>query len=518
MKRIGTGFTNHLLENTSLIYIFLPCFLFALGWLTPLIAIPCCFVLAFALYRAMKMLEAPPAVDESGPDPECAPESPLLTGLRLTAILGLVVLVVVFSGIGGYGHQVNDYAMKHNSFLRDFMEFPWPVAYASRGKSASGPLVTYFAFYLPSALVGKALGWNAANLFSVIWSCVGLYIAVLWFLRLVGKISIGYTLLFLFFGGLDLIGWLLTHKSFFPIDRHITLDFWLGHAAWQDPVLQAAGGDAQWYYFSNMTFLYQAVHHILPGTIIVLMCMYQATHRRSVENLALLWAAAPLGSVLVAIGMAPYVLVSMVAARCRNLWTFQNVVAGPVLLLISGLFFLSNNAQYPHGWLWQFQKASTAWIVLLLFYTIEFGAYVAVCPGRLTDPGTRPGRLWWWTAVACLMVFPLYRLGVYNDLAAKAALPSLLVFQVYLACTIRNARADHERSWARLLVFLLILGSCSALNEFSRGVGDILRPAPPPYESIRHVTELPDQEVARQLFGDENAFFWKYLAKPLEYH
>ncbi len=188
-----------------------------------------------------------------------------------------------------------------------------------------------------------------------------------------------------------------------------------------------------------------------------------------------------------------------------------------MLALVSWLFFRSNNAEYPHGWLRQFHSMTTAWIVLFLFFLIEFGVYLAVCPPRLAAAGGRPGRLWLWTAIGTLVVLALYRLGVYNDLAAKAALPSLLLIQVYIAATIRNASTDTEKQWARILVFLLLIGACSALNEVSRAREHPLRASPPAYEEVRIVTELPQQGVALQLFGDPEAFFWKHMAKPVAY-
>ena len=503
-----------LLEQVSLVFVFLPCFLFLLGWMKWVYGVPCALVLAAGLFFAFRSSREP------WEDPLCPATPDVAPGWRPIhhgAIVGLVVLLVLLSGIGGYGYQVPDYAMKHNSFLKDFMDSPWPIGYKPLGASAQGPLVTYFAFYLPHAFVGKFLGWEAANFSSLLWSILGVYLCVAWFLRLVGSRSFWYAALFLFFGGLDIIGWMMVHDYFFMVNRHLTLDFWLGHGAWADELLAKAAGDCRWYYFSNMAVLYQCVHHLLPGGVVVLMTFHQAMRRRTMANTGLLWAALPTGSVLVALGMMPFLLVSLLATRGRQLFTFQNLAAAPMLAFVSFLFFHSNNADYPHGWIWHDQSMTTVWIVLFLFFIIEFGAYLAACPA-LENPGTRPDRLWLYAAVGTMVLFSLYRLGVYNDLAAKAAIPSLLLVQVYIACTIRNASTPHERQWVRVLVFLLFIGAFSAFNEVSRALEAPLRTAPPPVESIRKVTELPQQGVAIQLFGDPEAFFWKHLAKPVHYN
>jgi len=514
MKALVGALREYCLEKASLLYVFLPCLLFCGGWLKPLFAVPACLILLAGVYAAVRSLTS--SQDEEDQRP-AEPQNRAVLAIRCGVIAGLVVFVVAYSGIGGYSFQVGDYAMKHNSFMKDFIEYPWPLGYEHTGPhDRPGPLVTYVAFYLPSALVGKVLGWKAANFFSLVWAMVGLYLIVMWFLRLVGKVSVRYTLLFLFFGGLDVIGWVVLNSDFFPIARHRTLDYWVGYGAEADPAVKAVLNGVKWFYHSNMTFLYQSCHHLFPGSIIALMIANQAIRRRSVESLLFLWAATPLGSVFAAIGMAPYLLVSLATTRCRNLLTFQNVVAAPMLLLISGLFFLSNSGEYPHGWLWEFQDLRASWIFLLLFCLVEFGVYVAACPVNLENPGTRPARIWWWTAIACLALLPFYRLGKYSDLTAKAALPSLLMLQVYLMSTIHNATTRSERNAVRLLVVLLLIGTVSSVNELTRGLSGGLRSAPPPQERVRHVGELPGKKVATQLFGDPEAFFWRYLAKPLD--
>ena len=537
MRYLMRALCRNLLEKVSLAYIFLPCFLFVGGWLKPVFSIPVCAVLAAGLCKAVKSFDEPFDEDDL---PPVERQNRVALVINCVLIAALVTVVVVYSGIGAYGHQIMDYAMKHNSFMKDFLEYSWPLGYAKCGpRNEAAPMVTYIAFYLPSAFVGKLLGpfmaciashcprifaeqtsewwgWNAANLFSLAWAIVGVCLIMGWCLRIVGKVSVFYALIFLFFGGLEIVGWVILTKSFFPARGHPTMSFWMGYGAEADPGIKTALNGVKWFYQSDMTFLYQSCHHMFPGSIILLMIVYYAMRRRSVANMGLLWAATPLGSVFVAIGMAPFLLVSLIEARMRRVFTFQNVIAAPVLLLVIGFFFLSNRGEYPHGWLWKFQDLRVTWLLLLIFYIIEFGAYAAVCPRHLSEEGTRPGRIWWWTAIACLLLLPWYRLGKYSDLSAKAALPSLLILQIYLAATIRNAKTPAEKNAVRLLVLFLIIGSFGSINELTRGLGDRLHP-PPPYQTIRHVNELPGQDVAAQLFGDGNAFFWKYLAKPVDY-
>lgn len=511
----GAGGGRHALERITLAYIFLPCVLFCFGWLTlPLGVLVCALLLAGVLYAFCSVGDMPAPEKDDG----TIPNRPWRTALNLTALGAVVVIVVLYSGIGACSFQVLDYALKHNSFLKDLMEYPWPLAYGKTGpRDLPAPLATYIAFYLPSALVGKILGWNAANFFSIVWAILGIYLAVLWFLRLVGTTSFLYGMLFLFFGGLDLLGWELINGHFLPNVAHRTLDYWLLYGTRTNPAVHASIGDIIWPYGSNMTFITQGIHHVLPGWLIVLMVMYQVVRQRSAANLIFLWSAAPLGSAFVALGMLPYLPVCIYETRGKHLFSFQNMVSAPVLLGISGLFFLSNKAEYPAGWLWEFQDLTKSWPFLLLFYLVEFGIYAAFCPVFLTDPRSQLRRIWWWVSIACLLALPWYRLGAFCDLTSKGAVPSLLVFQVYLATSMRDAKARWERYQVRVLVCLLLLGALTGANELARGMSHGLK-MPPPSARVAHINDLKPKNVAAQLYGDFDSFFWKYLAKSSQLH
>ena len=119
---------------------------------------------------------------------------------------------VVFSGIGGFGHQNWDF-LTRNAILRDLINYHWPVIYDYSGDSTmedifgnSGGLVYYLSYWLPSALVGKLLGWKMANLALFGWSLAGVFLCTLLMTRYIGKARILVVLAFVFFSGLDIFG------------------------------------------------------------------------------------------------------------------------------------------------------------------------------------------------------------------------------------------------------------------------------------------------------------------------
>lgn len=506
---------HRILEGVSLFYIFFPCVLFGAGWLRPIIALPFCLVVIVATWRAFRSSWH---AQEEAPDRPREPDRFPLSLLNYLAIAALVIAVTAISGIGGLGAQLDPDFVKHNAFLHDLVEYPWPVAYAHTGPNGvPGAFVSYMSFYLPPAFVGKLFGWDAANYFECFWAGLGLYLTVAWFLRFVGKMSPLYALLFLFYGGLDIIGWAAFCKTSFIADTSSVLDYWLAYFTWAEPAPKPVMGGVFWVYGGNVAYFFNAFHHVLPGWILVLMILHAGILRRSSANVLFLWTAAPLGSVFVALGLIPYTLLALFQTKWKDLLTFQNLVAAPILLAVSGLFFLSNNAHYQHGWLWEFQNPLKSLHVLLIFYAVEFGAYVAACPRWLTQDAARPSRAWWWTAIACLLILPWYRLGPYCEVTAKASIPSLLVFQVYLATTIRSAKSLAERNGVRWLVFLLLIGSFSALQLLTRQAQAGIDSKPPPLERTAHVNQLQPLDRYAQFFADmDRSFFWKHLAKPVE--
>ena len=80
--------------------------------------------------------------------------------------------------MGGYGYQTGDWA-KHGILLKDLVDYPWPVFYEYYGATIG---VTYYvAYYLPAAVIGKVGGLVLANQFLVLWTLLGLILAIFWF-------------------------------------------------------------------------------------------------------------------------------------------------------------------------------------------------------------------------------------------------------------------------------------------------------------------------------------------------
>ncbi|MBF0509714.1 MAG: hypothetical protein HQK57_12425, partial [Deltaproteobacteria bacterium] len=176
----------------TLLYIFVPYLIFALGWLKIYYAIPLSIAVLYALYRAYRGFSLWAAKKK-----QAGPDTKKWFHVRSASNMGAVLLITLIwtsvSGVGGYGLQNTDYE-KHNSMLKDLVVGTWPIHYkgvdlptkesCAKVADPTTPLIYYISFYLPSALTGKMFGWKAANHCLFLWTWGGILLSGLWLMRI----------------------------------------------------------------------------------------------------------------------------------------------------------------------------------------------------------------------------------------------------------------------------------------------------------------------------------------------
>jgi hypothetical protein len=196
----------HILGFLSLVFLLLPHLIFGAGWLNPGVGAVYAAVIAAILWRPGRL-----ALEE------WRAERDRRFGRTVWWIpaICLTIMWVSLSGAGGAGYQNGDYVAS-NSLLKDLINRSWPLEYdipAGPGDSRSSHLylVYYFAYYLPAAVVGKALGCEAANVAVFAWTCLGVLLALSWaalIARVPRTIESGVTLIaiYMLFSGMDWLG------------------------------------------------------------------------------------------------------------------------------------------------------------------------------------------------------------------------------------------------------------------------------------------------------------------------
>ena len=456
--------------------------------------------------------------------------------LRALLLLGMVAFVVACTGVGGFTFRFPDYWL-YDGMLRMLMEYSWPPGMIADlpdpGTHASLPY--YFAYYLPSALVGKLFGWWASQFFAYLWNTFGTLLAVIWFMRLVGTFRLRYALLFLFFSGLDLVGYIFTAPL--PDGHGVTwLDYatgtfwwsigrgWMAHWSANYSLLTPEGqslmGGVFYRFYGMMSFLFDGPCHVLPAWVLLLIVLHDAIRRKTVERLFFLTSILPLCSIFVTMGTVPVLLLSLWETRGKRLFTLGNMFVGPLVALTLLLWYRGVEAETLHGWVWTFLDLNRTWWYLLLYYFCGFGLYALVAPS-MRGNACRPGRPWFFTTVAVFLFAPWYRFGIYNDFTTKVVIPCQLVFLVCLATALRDPEGKNARWRQRLLAVALFVGAWSGLGIIGRAVEFGFSSAPPPLERVACIADglaraFKDGPLERVKFHGDT-FFWKYLARPVEY-
>ena len=433
------------LKRISYIYLGIPVFLFLFGWLN----------IVSALLVAAVLLAALRAIWQSTISETFS--------FKRTDVLfvSLIILVWLFlSGVGGYSFQNWDHHSR-NALFHDLIDHSWPVVYslptdiaAEFSISPNFILSYYFGFWLPSALVGKLLGWSAANFFLFLWSYLGLFLAVV-FTAVKTRLSLTKTaILLIFFSGMDILGSLLFQKLSlydypkpFPPIQH--LEWWAGTFGF----LQ---------YSSFTTDLFWTYNQFIPALLVLSLFVTTPTTRTHIFLTGICLFFAPLP----ALGLAFYVSIHMLIdflsklkdkhrALISFVFTVENL-AGFVIGGISLLFFSTNLAGEERS------LGLPAPLLLYIFFTF-FEWFVI---WFLLLSANKQNWMWYLTG-AVLLLAPLVSFGGSWDFMMRMTIPSFYILMV--GCGVYLSTAPSLKIRLPLLL-LLVIGGVTAFYEMNRSL------------------------------------------------
>lgn len=492
------------LRSLSVVYIALPLLIFLLGW----VWWPWALVLVVALGCGVAL------VIRGGP-----PEGPPVRehDWRLYALVAVVLFAwLSISGIGGFGFQNHDWRFR-NTVLRTLVEEPWPPVVTFDGEPRM--LVSYLAYYLPAAVVGKlgqaalGSGWWLANAVLWLWSFAGAGLAVAWLMRHARTYSVVPVLLLVAFCGFDVVAWWITWGDLPKITRPIGL--------WSQREILL-------YYPGFTPQMYWVPHQALAAWIVVCLILNDGVAQRTSRNLVFFGGIALIWSPFVTLGLIPYAGWVAVRSRLEGLVSVQNAI-GLALASVVALFLAGvDGGKLAHGLHWRSQYIPRQKYValFLLFLMSKFGVYAIFVRRTLLDSPEWRSTLssLFWTTVLCLCLIPLYRFGHYNDFCMRVSIPSLFVLLILIATALRpeHFRQAGRRVPAVVLVLVVFVGSYSAVGEVSKNIAKIYgNPAIWPLGvPIASVMDFAQRAKKRRLFGRQytarlDTTFTRYLARPI---
>jgi len=475
------------LHRISILYLVLPFFLFALGWLRLSIAIPIAIIILWAVWKLLTH------------SPLTTHHSPLTTYHSAFYFLLITFLWLLLSGIGGYAFQNWDHHWR-NAVLRDLIAYDFPVIYSAPEKGAIQMLVYYVGYFLPAAWFGKLLGWQAANFALFLWTWLGVILVTLNLGKILKTSATKTALLLILFSGLDALGVLLFAKDYptlLPPIQH--LEIWSGN-------LQ---------YSSFTTQLFWVFNQAVPAWLCITLLADQSANSQStnpqfpnsqfpITNYQLLsFSLAFFFAPLAAIGLFPYLLIEIFKhtdfkSPFKNL-RMDILLASGIILLVSFLYFSSNTAAQERG------LQSVALRDFLAFFLLEGGLlWLALAPLKWRDPR-------WMVTGLLLAVIPFVQFGSGRDFVMRASIAPLFYLMIM------TGEAIFSKTTPRLLLLtlylFLALGSLTPLYEINRSVYRTyeyysLEPTQRAQPTLGEVTHLeqpgvPEYEHPNALVADE---------------
>ena len=473
------------LLNTSIFYLLFPIILFAFGWMKPGYSIIFSLLISFSAFKTSQQFDySSYSISKK-------------TLILISALFLIVVIWVALSGIGGFGLQSWDFHGR-NAIFHDLISHPWPVRYdySNQPEMATligeqGRLVYYFAFFLPAALLGKFLGWFAANIFLYIWTVLGIMITFLLIFRFVKRISVWIALAFIFFSGMDFLasigtsgtripeGLLIFPSAFSSIFATNQLEWWAGN------IFQ---------YSSFTTQLFNVFNQCIPAWIITLIIIQFRDLKSIWFFYSLLFLFAPFPFV----GLFPFVVFKTIqliqvkkfrALTKKQFWidffnkfsknkpdwfNIQNIVGGTLIFFVSSTFLLSNAGNHEFGFIWQFQKNFGP----LLFIYVTFCFLEFLILGLVLMPLTNDKNLLWIT-LGILIAIPLLKYGKMNDFVMRASIPALLIlFLMTIQTLLQNQKTNFKvpiSIYKIIIVVILLIGCITSLHEIRRSANSILQ-------------------------------------------
>lgn len=454
----------------SVLYLLFPFCIFLFGWISPLASVLFSLLILYALVRNTKSVMG------------------VISIPIVTLVVGGILLLVwtLLSGVGHRGLFDGDF-FKHNAILSDLITYDWPVVYKLKESHQFVYLVYYFAYYLPSAVVGKLLGWTAANISLFLWTFAGISIVYVWLLSLVKpKMQIWIALLFPFFSGLDAVGRIIMGNK---IVNFTDWEWW----------------GRNWQYSGNTTLFFYVPQQALAGWICMGILAFSFLKNKKIPLQELLFVSTLLWSPFIFIGITPFYLFMVLKKRMRM--DLKITLIALFILVIQTLFFLSNftlsvKETAASGFLWQFEKIVGSWLLLRLslFYILEFGLFVF-----LLIKAKKTSSLLI-LATVILLLIPWYKMGLMNDFAMRASIPSLYVICLYWMMYLIESKKSMFVLFLSWLLFLV----GSIYPFILQGNGIIHFSSLSPRYSL---AELDGPKIRMQYLGNADSLFFTLFHK-----
>ena len=432
---------NKTVQMVSYIYIILPILIFMMGWVKWIVSIPTSLIIVYSLYTAYRKSGHQyiyPKVKEKG-----------------TIIIAFVIICgwVFLSGVGGFVYQNGDHKSR-NAIFRVLVEYDWPILknVIEGGQIQTRMLSYYIGYWLPAAVVGKIFDLSLGFVFQAVWAVLGIVLVYHKISARFGRYSVVPLLIFIFFSGLDILGFPLLGKEPFIIGTNQHIEFW--------GVLQ---------FSSHTTQLFWVYNQAIYGWLLTLMLLEEEDNR----HLVLIWSCGLLECTFPFVGMLPFLCFKILknfqkrakndstGKALRELFSIENVLGAGLIGIITFTFLLNNSAADNNGTGLPITLRSIMRYLVFLSFEVSV-YYIPIYKHHRKDP-------LFYISLLMLMICPLIRVGGSIDFCMRASIPSLLVLCLLVTDSLVKTWKTSKRHFAVLLIVFL-LGSITPIHEIGRTI------------------------------------------------
>ncbi len=373
------------------------------------------------------------------------------------AVLGyamLIALAVFLLGGEGRLFYANADWQIRDAILRDISSTPWPFAYALGGQAVI--LRAPLGMYLIPSLAGSS-GSEIAMLLSNSIR-LALLISLAWQLFDSWKTRIFALCIFFVFSGWDIVGSLLYNNAGIPVS-------WDHLETW----------NFGFQYSSHITQAFWVPQHALAGWASALTFLLW---RKGLAPIGWFAATIPLVAIwspLAIMGAVPFVLLAGVTSLLNKAYDWRDVALTLLAFAASlpALFYLQIDASNLGSEI----RQAPAFIYILLF-TFEVAPFLILPLLDRTNSGLERATLW--TILFCLILMPLWKIGINSDFQMRASIMPLALLALMFAEWCINAVQQRPRHRPALAfaVLAVLLGTVTPAFELHRALVNDPSPAP----------------------------------------
>ena len=374
--------------------------------------------------------------------------------LRFLVILIITALITsVFTGVGEYVWTTDDHAFRR-AILRDLIDYDWPLIFdpstqtnpdvaAKLAPLGNYMFIYYLLYWLPAALVGKAAGFGAANVFLVIYNSAGIFLTMLGMALYIRRASYSVLFTYLCFSGLDVIPYMI--RTGLGMGMYWGFEGYVGHMSM----------------ISNMYSLMNVYNQCVPCWLIVTVIMLSQNGRSLGYWGSLLFAYSPWA----VFGLIPIAAAKIIAGKkAKDLFTVCNILTPVLFISVFGIYYKANSvATGVSGFTWTFfvrdgRPATDFLISYLIMISVEVLPFVLLLYKRMHK------NYMFWTAVGTLLVLPVYKISEQNDFVMRGSMPALFILCIFLAQKISEISAERilkrrkQEKWPAKALVRIALG------------------------------------------------------------